>query len=394
MNQFVIRRPQAVIATVLVVTVAFAFGLSRGLELDVSPLSFVARNSQERRDFADARKHFGADDYLLIAVVSDDAFSAPNLERLRKLHQKIERTSGVAEVLSLNNVPYARSLSGPSGTDGASLEKLIPESLNDEARLAEARKVATGDRLYVGNLVSADARTAALNVLLKSDLPTTTRHEITRQIYDLTRGAGFQASYFAGDPFSQWQATEALKKDLTVFLPLTVVLIALLLWLCFRSVVAVVLPLATIGVGLLWLLGLMAFFNAHFTLLALMLPTLMLAIGCSYMIHVLNQIGIAREEGERERGRDGETGRRGDGGTKTSILNPQPSTLNPRWTPRLGRIKRRRIHPSHWGILLALAAAESSPHVDRCARKECPGSALPGGKERRAVLGIRLDGYL
>jgi predicted RND superfamily exporter protein len=54
-----------------------------------------------------------------------------------------------------------------------------------------------------------------------------------------------------------------------------------------------VLPLATIGIGLLWLLGLMAFFNAHFTLLALMLPTLMLAIGCSYMIHVLNQVGIA-----------------------------------------------------------------------------------------------------
>jgi predicted RND superfamily exporter protein len=149
--------------------------------------------------------------------------------------------------------------------------------------------------LYEGNLVSADAKTAALNVLLKSHLPTVKRHEITRQIYDMTRNAGFQTTYFAGDPFSQWQGTEALKKDLKVFLPLTIILIALLLWLCFRSVVAIVLPLMTIGIGLLWLLGLMAFFEAHFTLLALMLPTLMLAIGCSYMIHVMNQIGIAAQ---------------------------------------------------------------------------------------------------
>jgi len=80
---------------------------------------------------------------------------------------------------------------------------------------------------------------------------------------------------------------------LTVFLPLTVALIALLMWLCFRSLVAVALPLLTIGIGLLWLLGLMAYFSAPFTILALMLPTLMLAIGCSYMIHVINQIGIA-----------------------------------------------------------------------------------------------------
>ncbi|MEO6725691.1 MAG: MMPL family transporter, partial [Blastocatellia bacterium] len=304
MTQFVVHRPRVTIAIVIAVTAVFAFGLRRGLELDVSPLSFVARNSQERRDFAEARKNFGADDYLLIAVIcppQEDIFFAANLDRLRTLHRKIERTSGVVEVLSLGNVPYARSLFDAAGkADGASLEKLIPESLHDSQRLAEARAAATNDRLYVGNLVSADAKTAALNVLLNSELPTSKRHEITRQIYDLTNQAGFQATYFTGDPFSQWQATEALKKDLKIFLPLTIFLIALLLWLCFRSTVAIVLPLMTIGIGLIWLLGLMAFFRAHFTILALMLPTLMLAIGCSYMIHVLNQIGIAC--GERELG--------------------------------------------------------------------------------------------
>lgn len=297
LNQLFVRRPRVVIAVIFIMTVIFAFGLSRGLELDVSPLSFVARNSQERRDFAEARRHFGPDDYLLIAVVcpqQEDAFSPASLERLRTLHRKIERTGGVAEVMSLGNVPYARSLFNAEGrADGASLEKLIPDSLQNSQRLAEARAIATSDRLYVGNLVSGDAKTIALNVLLKTELPTAKRHEITRQIYDLTHNAGFQAAYFAGDPFSQWQATEALKKDLTIFLPLTILLIALLLWLCFRSVVAVVLPLATIAIGLVWLLGLMAFCKAHFTILALMLPTLMLAIGCSYMIHVLNQIGIA-----------------------------------------------------------------------------------------------------
>lgn len=288
MSQFVVRRPRVIIGIIIALSAFFGVGLSRGLELDVSPLTFVAHQSQERREFAEARKAFGGEDYLLIAVVCDDVFSADNLGRLRNLHRQIEGTKGVAEVLSLSNAPYARSL-----PQSVSVEHLIPESLTDSARLAEARQVATSDRLYLGNFVSADARTAALNVLIKPDLPTAERHELTRRIYEFTHQAGFRASYFAGDPFSQWRSTEAIKKDLLIFLPMTVALIGLLLWLCFRSVVAVALPLLTIGIGLLWLLGLMAYFHAHFTILGLMLPTLMLAIGCSYMIHVLNQIGIA-----------------------------------------------------------------------------------------------------
>lgn len=312
MSQFVVRHPRLIIAVVVALTVFFALGLRRGLQLDVSPLAFVARQSQERRDFAEARKDFGAEDYLLIAVVCDDVFTPGNLSRLRKLHQQIERTVGVASVLSLSNVPYARSL-----PDGASLEGLLPESFSDPQRLAEARAVATSDRLYSGNLVSTDARTAALNVLLKSELPTVKRHEITRQIYDLVHHAGFSASYFTGDPFMQWRSTEALKTDIGIFFPLTLVLISVLLWLCFRSVVAVALPLVTIGIGLVWLIGLMAFFNAHFTILGLMLPTLMLAIGCSYMIHVLNQIGIA----------DCELRIANSAGNEASLCNPQSDKL-------------------------------------------------------------------
>ena len=116
---------------------------------------------------------------------------------------------------------------------------------------------------------------------------------ITHRIYDLARGAGFDQVYFAGDPFTQWRSTEAVKGDLRLFLPLTLVFIALLLWLCFRSFVVVALLLSAIGLGLLWLMGLMAWFESHFTILALMLPTLMVAIGCSYMVHVINQIGIS-----------------------------------------------------------------------------------------------------
>jgi uncharacterized protein len=213
----------------------------------------------------------------------------------------------------------AVTLNRPAGQPPGSLVSLPPDPQPAIERSAteEIRRLATGDRLYAGNLVSADSRTAALNVLLKSELPTATRHVITRQIYDLARDAGFNQVYFAGDPFTQWRSTESVKGDLRLFLPLTLVFIALLLWLYFRSFIAVALLMLTIGVGLLWLMGLMAWLESHFTILALMLPTLMVAVGCSYMVHVINQIGISHSGLRGGRRGDGATGRveeREDGG--------------------------------------------------------------------------------
>jgi predicted RND superfamily exporter protein len=185
-------------------------------------------------------------------------------------------------------------VNGGIGVPGLTFSRPVAPSPDPLLAIDEIRRLATGDRLYVGNLVSADSSAAALNILLKSDLPTATRHVITHRIYDLARAAGFDQVYFAGDPFTQWRSTEAVKGDLRLFLPLTVVFIALLLWLCFRSFVVITLLLSAIGLGLLWLMGLMAWFESHFTILALMLPTLMVAIGCSYMVHVINQIGISQ----------------------------------------------------------------------------------------------------
>lgn len=285
--RFVLANPRLIVLAVVLVTVALALGLRHGLLLDVSPQVFIERESQARRDFERTRSQFGDDRYMIIAVVCDDIFTPANFAKLRKLHEQLSALPGVAEILSLSNVPFARSL-----PEGAALEKLIPEGPLDPARLREARELATRDRLFAGSLVSTDGKTGALTLLLKPTLSSEEQYQFTAQICELTRQAGFEASYFAGDPYSQWHGVKTIQRDLKLFLPLTLLLIAVLLWINFRSMAAVLLPLLTIGIGLLWLLGLMAWLKAHFTILALMLPTLMLAIGCSYLIHVLNQIAI------------------------------------------------------------------------------------------------------
>ncbi|MFN7928144.1 MAG: MMPL family transporter [Blastocatellia bacterium] len=288
MTNFILNRPILIVLTMLALTIFLGLGLRHGLRLNVSPLLFIAEESAEREDFHRARAQFGDDLVLVVAVESDDALAPANLAKLRALHEQIEKLSGVAEIISLSNAPFAYG-----EASGVRVEKLIPALPElTPARLALARSVALQDKLFAGQIVARDGRTAALNILFKPELTTEERYALTAQIADLANRAGFVRVFLAGDPYSQWQSVTALQHDLRLFLPLTLLLIAVLLWLCFRSLVAVVLPLLTVGMGLLWVFGLMGHLGVSFTILNLMLPTLLLAIGCSYVMHVFNQIGL------------------------------------------------------------------------------------------------------
>lgn len=286
-SAWIVRHPRLVILAVVIVTLCSALGFRNGIRLDVSPLTFIERESKERSDYEATRRDFGDDLYLVVGVVTDDVFSRQGIEKLRALDKRIKSIPGVASSISLVDAPYVR------GTpQGASFEKLIPSGEVSKERLEEARSVGIHDRLYSKHLVSIDSTTAAFSILLDQKASTLERHQITRQIVDVARSAGFREVYFAGDPFSQLRATEAMSRDMAILLPLTSLFIAFLLWLAFRSWTGVLIPLVTIGLGLVWLLGFMGFAGARFTMLALMLPTLLLAIGCSYLVHVFNQVAL------------------------------------------------------------------------------------------------------
>jgi len=153
MSRFIVgavRRPFTVISVVIALSALFSLGLRRGLQLDVSPLEFVERGSQARTDFENARKNFGADDYLVVAVVCDDVFAPAGLTKLRQLHDRVSKTKGVAEVLSLINAPCARSVDGV-----VSAEKLIPVELEETERRGDVETRRQGEGETEGRRESA-----------------------------------------------------------------------------------------------------------------------------------------------------------------------------------------------------------------------------------------------
>ena len=71
-------------------------------------------------------------------------------------------------------------------------------------------------------------------------------------------------------------------------LPLVFLVIALLLFYCFRNIVGIVYPLLVTTLSILWTLGLMGYLGIPLTVISACIPVLLVAIVSAYSIHQVN----------------------------------------------------------------------------------------------------------
>lgn len=80
-----------------------------------------------------------------------------------------------------------------------------------------------------------------------------------------------------------------LARDLSKLLGIAALIILLSYYLGFRAVRGVVLPFIVVALGTVWCLGFMALVGFSLTIVTVVIPPLVLILGSSYSIHVLNQ---------------------------------------------------------------------------------------------------------
>ena len=76
-------------------------------------------------------------------------------------------------------------------------------------------------------------------------------------------------------------------RDMKRLMPAVFLVVILCLWLSFRRVLGVLLPLLTVVVSILWTMGVMSLCHVPLTALSGALPVLLIAVGTAYTIHIL-----------------------------------------------------------------------------------------------------------
>ncbi len=89
---------------------------------------------------------------------------------------------------------------------------------------------------------------------------------------------------------------KALRKDLYLLASLALLLMVVVYFLSFRTFRAVVLPLILSTASLIWTLGTMALLGIELNLLSILTPCLVLILGSTYSMHMLNEYYLSGKD--------------------------------------------------------------------------------------------------
>jgi len=330
----IIKHRFSVLIGVLLITIALASQITR-LTIDTSNEGFLHPNDPILMAYNDFRDQFGRDDMLVLSVRSDNIFSLPFLTKLEALHRELEdNVPHIDDITSLVNV---RNTHGQGDT--LLVDDLLAVMPDTPLALADLKKRVMANPLYRNQLISEDG--AFTTIVLKSDTysevgaggdelsgfddatdTSAATVEASEPIYlpdyltdqenaEIVKAAGDIAQkydgpdfriFMAGSPVVMHVVKQFIMKDMKRFLRIAVLIIGVCLFLMFRRVSAVLLPLLIVAFSLLSVLGLMAVSGVQFKTPTSILPSFLLAVGVGASVHILSlvfqelRVGASRED--------------------------------------------------------------------------------------------------
>lgn len=278
-SRFIIQHARWIIFTVIVLTLVMGYFATR-IEINAGIEDmFPASNSTVER-FNRANDLFGGMTFAVVMLEDANVLDGQTLQKVAGLTQALEEIEGVQEVVSLTNVKQVKG--NELGLEVSPLVPMIPENEEEERAL---REIFADDQQYTGAIISSDYTATTILVKFNQDLADT-----AQPVQEMKRLAEQYANpekiYLTGNPVVVNDAQISLKQDIIRLLPFILIIIVFILWLSFRTLSGVLLPLTTVLISVVWTMGVMAIFGKPLSIISVVMPVLLVSVGSAYAIHI------------------------------------------------------------------------------------------------------------
>ncbi|MBN1417058.1 MAG: RND family transporter [Bacteroidales bacterium] len=286
--QRIIKIKWLIVVIVLSLTVFFGYQI-RNISIDSDVINSLNDNDPTALLYKNIGKQFGGNEIGMIVLETDDVFTAEVIGHVKQITDSVKFTAGISTVTSITDI-----LDIKSSAWGIEIGKLLDEYdlPTERSELDSLRNYVFSKDMYRGAIVSEDG---TATVILFNLLHDADKETVAKEIRQKTQAMNLSETlYYGGLPFLLNDVTDLMLSDMARLLPFAFIIIALFLFISFRSLRGVVLPLLIAGISVIWTLGLMAFTGYELTITSSYIPVVLLAVSTAYTIHVVNSYEINR----------------------------------------------------------------------------------------------------
>lgn len=325
-DRLVLERPAASLAFLLALLAFCGWGLPH-FRLDASGDDLMLEHDTDLRYQRKLSARYGGGNFVVITYTPvEDLFSAQSLSRLKRIREELKALERVSSVVTPLDVPLLRNKPGPLKDLKHNIRTLESKDV-DMARAIDEFKTSP---IYQKLVVSEDLRSAIIQVNFKDDTShdalITRRSELKEKSYvdklteeeraelkrldaryrviqdkeraqghqDIARIRGIIAAYkgqgqfiLGGVPMILDDILTFIRKDLIVFGTGMIVLLIATLYVIFRRVLWVVLPLLCCLASVLAMMGLLGWMRMDVTVVSSNFTSLQLILTLALAVHLV-----------------------------------------------------------------------------------------------------------
>ena len=277
--RYVVHYPKIILSIIIVITVFLALFIPK-LKIDFSIEHLFSQNDPSVEKYFSFRDTFGREDNVITIIYKPKNIYNKNLYiELEDLTYKIESLDAVKSIASIFTISDIDENAWLGDLHDASYK------WNDKNTL-EKLKYIQKDPSIGSRVLSKDLQYGSMIVVLKDNANNhKSRTALLEEIKQLTTDRFAEWTY-SGVSVLRSEYVNYMLRDNFLFLPPIAFLLVSILTFIFRNWVYVFLPILTVLITVIWLLGIMGLARLEINIMTYIVPTLLFIIGIGDAIHI------------------------------------------------------------------------------------------------------------
>lgn len=224
----------------------------------------------------------------------DNEFVLIALENGKGIFRKDFLTKIDSLTRDLQNLQYIQRVTSPTNLKTLQLGGLTPVQTNvlhfdnDSLYAYDSSNIYKSPHL-IGSFFPEDARSLTIYINTNFGLKKRQSDSLAQSIEQTLMHYHFDGVHYVGRIFAQNVYLKNLQNEFIIFLGLSFTVIVIFLWLSFRTIYGVIVPVSIVLISILWTLGIMSIIGKPIDIMTVMLPTMVFIAGMSDVVHFFSK---------------------------------------------------------------------------------------------------------
>lgn len=262
--RFSVDHPIPVILTCILVTIFFGWQLQH-LYYKTSIYDMIFEDTSSADQYESFKKEFGTEEIILVVIRAKGIFIQDVFNTIEDLSNRLSNINGVKRVISLPVVKEEMSIS-------------------KDLSLEDFEKIIKPIGLFQKNLLSPDRKATVISLILDD---VTDRSNIINSIEEIIsvpiKGISL---YQIGMPVVSTALSKYVEHDFQKLPLITIALMIILIFILFQNLRIIIISLGSVVIALVWTLGLMSLTGTALSMMTLIVPIFVIAVGTAYCMYL------------------------------------------------------------------------------------------------------------